>query len=114
VAETLADPERWAAFVAVRPGGGLAGFVEVSLQAHAAGCDTSPVGYVEGWYVDADVRRTGIGRQLVAAAEAWARARGCREMASDCEVDNRVSEAAHRSLGYEEVQRVVQFRKGLG
>src|SRR5215203_4899209 len=48
--------------------GALVGFVEVSLRPYARGCVTSPVGYLEGWYVDPAVRRRGIGRALVAAA----------------------------------------------
>jgi len=114
MAESLGDASRWAVFVAEKDAGGLAGFVEISLQEHAAGCDTSPVGYVEGWYVDADQRRAGVGSQLLAAAERWAVAHGCREMASDCDVSNGVSLAAHLALGYEEVQRVVQLRKWVG
>lgn len=54
----------------------------------------APVGYVEAWYVDPDVRRTGYGRALLAAAEAWALRRGCREMASDAQLGNAVSHAA--------------------
>ncbi|MHB0874465.1 MAG: aminoglycoside 6'-N-acetyltransferase [Anaerolineae bacterium] len=122
MAETMAEPGKWGVFVAVRADsechvghpGELAGFIEVSLQPYAAGCDTSPVGYIEGWYVDTDRRRGGLGRQLVAAAEAWAAEHGCREMASDCDIDNAGSLAAHEALGYEEVQRVVQLRKRLG
>jgi aminoglycoside 6'-N-acetyltransferase I len=101
------------AFVADRGGGRLAGFVEVGLRAFAEGCDTGPVGYIEGWWVDADARRGGVGAVLVAAAEAWARAQGCREMASDCLLENDVSLFAHRALGYEEVERVIQFRKAI-
>jgi aminoglycoside 6'-N-acetyltransferase I len=101
------------AFVAVRPQGSLGGFLEASLRRYAAGCDTSPVGYVEGWYVDADLRQRGIGAQLVEAAEAWARGRGCQEMASDCLLDNEVSLHAHLALGYEETDRLIHFRKAL-
>jgi aminoglycoside 6'-N-acetyltransferase I len=102
-----------AVFVIERADGRLAGFVEVGARPYADGCDTSPVGYIEAWYVDPDVRRRGHGQALLAAAEAWARDRGYREMASDALLDNTVSHAAHRRAGYEEVDRVVQFRKTI-
>jgi aminoglycoside 6'-N-acetyltransferase I len=100
-------------FFAERPGGGLCGFVEAALRSRADGCDSTPVGYLEGWYVDEDMRRCGVGRALVEAAEAWARARGCRQMASDALLWNEVSHQAHGALGYEENARVVQFKKDL-
>jgi aminoglycoside 6'-N-acetyltransferase I len=100
-------------FVAERADGTLAGFVEVATRPYADGCDTSPVGYIEAWYVDPDARRQQHGRALMAAAEAWALARGYREMASDALLENTVSHAAHKRLGYDEVGRVVQFRKVL-
>ena len=102
------------AFVAERPGGGLCGFVEVSIRPWAIGCEPRPVGYIEGWYVDEDVRREGVGRALVEAAEAWARSRGCRQMASDAELWNDVSHQAHGRLGYREVARLVLYKKELG
>ena len=101
-------------FVVERPGGALAGFVEAGTRSYADGCLTSPVGYIEAWYVDPDVRRAGHGRTLLAAAEEWARERGYREMASDALIDNEVSHRAHERAGYEVVDRVVQFRKVLG
>src|SRR4051794_24125164 len=92
--------------VAVRPdGSGLAGFAEVGTRPYADGCDTSPVAYLEGWYVDADVRRQGIGAALVRAAEAWAREHGYREFASDALLDNVESQQAHEALGFVEVER---------
>ncbi len=101
------------AYVAVRPDGRLAGFVEATIRPHADACDTSPVGYVEGWYVDADVRRRGVGRRLVRAAERWARARGCTEMGSDCLLENDGSLRAHLAIGYEERERLIHFRRWL-
>ena len=102
-----------AVFVAERARRRLGGFVEAGLRPFAEGCDTRPVGYVEGWFVDRDLRRSGVGRKLLAAAEAWARAQGCREMASDCLVRNEVSRRAHVALGYREGDRVIQFSKRL-
>lgn len=100
-------------FVAERPDGTLCGFVEVGTRKYAEGCETSPVGYVEGWWVDEDVRRTGLGRALLTAAEDWARGMGYTEMGSDALLDNTVSHASHRACGYEEVVRLVTFRKSL-
>jgi len=100
-------------FVAEREDGSIAGFVEVGARPYADGCDTSPVGYIEAWYVDPDVRRSGYGRALLEAAEDWARTRGYREMASDAQLNNEISHAAHHRAGYAEVDRIVQFRKVL-
>ena len=96
------------------PGGSLAGFVQAGLRSHADGCDPAhPVGYLEGWYVDPAWRRKGIGARLAAAAEAWARQQGCVEMASDTWWDNEVSQRAHAALGFEIVDRCINYRKRL-
>jgi aminoglycoside 6'-N-acetyltransferase I len=102
------------ALVAEKENGALIGFLEVGLRSHADGCDTSrPVGFVEGWFVLEEHRGKGVGRELMRAAEAWARARGCLEMASDALIDNSRSESAHKALGFEVVDRCVHFRKAL-
>jgi GNAT superfamily N-acetyltransferase/catechol 2,3-dioxygenase-like lactoylglutathione lyase family enzyme len=101
-------------FVLDRGEGRLAGYVEVGERSIADGCESSPVGYIEAWYVDPDVRRSGNGRALLEAAEDWARQRGRAEMASDALIDNEVSHVAHRQSGYEEVDRQVTYRKSLG
>jgi aminoglycoside 6'-N-acetyltransferase I len=100
-------------FVIERPNGLLAGFVEAGTRPYADGCDSSPVGYIEAWFVDPDMRRRGYGSALLSAAEEWARSRGYREMASDALLDNDISYRAHLQSGYQEVDRVVQFRKSL-
>jgi aminoglycoside 6'-N-acetyltransferase I len=94
--------------------GALTGFIEVGLRSHADGCDaTHPVGFVEGWFVHEELRGRGIGRDLVRAAEDWARSHGCREMASDAWIDHEGSQHAHQALGFEVVDRCVHFRKSL-
>lgn len=92
----------------------LVGFVEVGLRSHADGCDSAHVvGFIEGWYVLETWRRRGVGGQLVAAAEQWARAQGCTEMASDTWIDGAISQNAHEALGYQVVDRCVHYRKLL-
>jgi aminoglycoside 6'-N-acetyltransferase I len=93
--------------------GQVIGFAELAIRSHADGCVTDRIGYLEGWYVTSAWRRRGIGRALVAAGEAWARANGCREFASDAALDNRTGQAAHRSLGFTEVGRAVHYCKPL-
>ena len=109
----LADPEQYAVFVSADDEGRLRGFVEVSLRSHAEGCATRPVGYIEGWFVDESARGRGIGRALIAAAEEWARAHGCRELASDADIRNEAGQQAHRALGFEEVGRNVHYRRAI-
>ena len=113
MAMMLSDAKRFAVFVCQDPRGELVGFAEVSLRAWAEGCESSPVGYLEGWFVSKHARRQGSGGRLVAAAEDWARSHGCAEMASDTELEDRVSEAAHLRLGYRVAARVTAFRKRL-
>jgi aminoglycoside 6'-N-acetyltransferase I len=92
---------------------GLLGFAELSIRPYAEGCETDRVGFLEGWFVIPEARHRGIGRKLVAAAEAWARSVGCTEFASDAEADNEPSAAAHRALGFTEVGVIRCFRKNL-
>lgn len=89
------------------------GFVELSIRPFAEGCDTDSVAYLEGWYVVPEARCKGVGRALVQAAEQWARQEGCSEFASDAPLDNEISAAAHRALGFTEILQMRCFRKSL-
>ncbi len=111
--EAMLRGERQGAFFVAEGERGLVGFIEVGTRPYAEGCDTSPVAYIEAWYVDPDVRRAGIGRGLFAAAEQWGRDQGLREIASDALIENEISITAHKALGYEEVERIVCFRRDL-
>lgn len=113
IQEILADLDNLPVFVAVRPDSACGGFVEAAIRPYADGCDTRSVGYIEAWYVDPDLRRQGVGAALIAAVEAWARRRGCQEMASDCLLENQVSLRAHLALGYQEKERLIHFCKKL-
>lgn len=109
-AGTLEEPT---AVLVVEKGSKLIGVAELSIRPYAEGCLTSRVGYLEGWYVDVDSRGQGIGRTLLAAAEAWAREEGCAEFASDTTVDNEHSRKAHLACGFEDAGLIRCFRKTL-
>jgi aminoglycoside 6'-N-acetyltransferase I len=93
--------------------GEAVGFAELSTRPHANGCASSPVAYLEGIWVDSAIRGTGVGRELVAAAEVWARRRGYTEMASDALLDNHGSISAHKAWGFDNIMQIACFRKAV-
>ncbi|MDZ7283278.1 GNAT family N-acetyltransferase [Sphingomonas sanguinis] len=106
-------PEGDGNFVALVDGR-VIGFAEAAIRHdYVNGCDTSPVLFLEGLFVDPDHRRRGVAGALVAAVADWGRAQGCSEFASDAELDNGDSHAMHRALGFVETERVVYFRREL-
>ena len=110
--EILADGEQ-AVFVAAAADGSLVAFIEAGMRSHVEGCETSPVGYIEAWYVDEHVRGQKLGKEMVRTAENWAREKGMAEMASDTWLENQASIAAHIKMGYDEAERLVHFVKKL-
>lgn len=80
---------------------------------YVEGTETSPVGYLEGIYVDESCRGRGFARMLLCACEDWARDMGCTEFASDCELENTGSLAFHLKMGFGEANRVICFAKKL-
>jgi aminoglycoside 6'-N-acetyltransferase I len=114
MALSLAQPERFLQLVSYDARRQAIGFIEGSIRGdYVNGTESSPVGFVEGVYVVPEWRRKGIARLLFAAIGDWARARGCRELASDALLDNEVSQRAHLALGFRETERVVYFARPL-
>lgn len=89
------------------------GMIEARLRESAEGCFSTPVGYIEAWFVDERLRGSGVAGMLTDAAENWAREKGCSDMASDTWLENAASIRAHAKLGYAEVERLVHFVKSL-
>ena len=103
-----------AAVFLYRQDGRAAGFAQCQLRHdYVEGTETSPVGYLEGIYVQEPLRRQGIARKLLDACEDWARDQGCAEFASDCELTNLESQRFHRAVGFEEANRIVAYVRKL-
>ena len=80
---------------------------------YVEGCETSPVGYLEGVGVREAYRHRAIARALVSECEQWAREKGCTEFASDCELKNTASLDFHLGVGFREENRIICFKKSL-
>jgi aminoglycoside 6'-N-acetyltransferase I len=107
----MLDSEHSWAFVIQAADGAPAGFAELALRPYANGCDSRPVPFLEGIWIEPSFRRHGLGAQLVQHIAQFIKARGYRELASDALIDNQASLDAHRAWGFSEMERVVCFRK---
>jgi aminoglycoside 6'-N-acetyltransferase I len=114
MAAIAAEPQRYAAFVAYTSERQPAAFAEAALRRdYVNGAQSSPVVFLEGLYVVPALRRRGLARALVEEVCRWGRSLGCAEVASDALLENSVSHAVHRALGFAETERVVFYRKPL-
>lgn len=90
------------------------GFAQCQLRYdYVEGTDTSPVGYLEGIFLEQEFRHRGHAKKLLAQCEEWTKNKGCTEFASDCESDNDESLKFHINMGFTEVNRIICFKKQL-
>ena len=113
-ASTLDRPDETVAYLARDECGSVVAFAEATLRRdYVNGCSTSPVGFLEGLYVQAPYRGRGLARLLCRTLERWATDLGCAEFASDVLLHNEAGQTAHEALGFEETERVVYYVKRL-
>ena len=90
------------------------GFAQCQLRHdYVEGTETSPVGYLEGVFVEEEYRNQGYAAKLLVACQQWAKDKGCSEFASDCELENTQSLAFHLRCGFQEANRIICFTKKL-
>lgn len=90
------------------------GFANVSLRFdYVEGTESSPVGYLEGIFVEENYRKQNSAKNLVKSCEDWAKKIGCTEFASDCLLDNTKSLKFHLAVGFIEANRIICFKKDL-
>ena len=111
--EEFVQSESDAVFICVDDGVAV-GFAHCSLRRdYVEGTNSSPVGYLEGIFVEPAHRRRGIAGELLRECERWAAEKGCREFASDCELANSASLSFHLKRGFREANRIICFTKEL-
>lgn len=90
------------------------GFAQCGLRRdYVEGTCSSPVGYLEGIFVNEEYRKRGIAKELLKTCEKWAKEQGCEEFASDCELINNDSLKFHLNAGFKEANRIICFTKKL-
>lgn len=90
------------------------GFAQCQLRRdYVEGTESSPVGYLEGIFVAEEERKHGYAAELLVECEKWAKEKGYTEFISDCELVNEDSLKFHMTLGFEEANRIICFRKDI-
>ena len=85
-------------------------FLSLSVRHdYVEGTQSSPVGYIEGIYVENEFRKQGIARELIEFAKQWSKRKGCTELASACEIENINSRKFHSAAGFTEAGVIVHF-----
>ncbi|HET9952012.1 MAG TPA: GNAT family N-acetyltransferase [Candidatus Eisenbacteria bacterium] len=96
--------------VAEAAGGDVIGWIIVSEM---CSLELDPHAEVKGLVVASEARSRGVGVRLMEAGEAWASARGLREMVLRSNVIRDRAHAFYKRIGYEEQKRQVKLRKRL-
>lgn len=97
-------------YVAERAGGEIVGWI---IVCEICSMELDPHAEVKGLVVAEVARSGGVGALLMEAGEAWARARGLREIVIRSNVIRERAHAFYRRIGYEEQKRQVKLRRRL-
>ncbi len=90
------------------------GFAQCQLRHdYVEGTETTPVGYLEGIFIMENYRKRGYAKALLNECERWAKEKGCKEFASDCEIHNDNSFQFHKAMNFTEANRIICFTKKL-
>ncbi|MBL0884152.1 MAG: GNAT family N-acetyltransferase [Chitinophagaceae bacterium] len=90
------------------------GFIHISIRYdYVEGTEADNTAYLEGIYVSPNYRKKQIATALLASGEAWAKAKGLNQLASDTEIENQISQLFHQQAGFTEVSRLVCFVKTI-
>lgn len=110
--EEILHLENSLAWIVFKDGEAVA-FAEASIRPFANGCESRPVPFLEGIWIDPSHRKQGIGKGLIDFIAHYFAQKGFFELGSDTEIANVDSLLAHKQWGFEETERVVYFRRKI-
>ena len=93
--------------------GEVIGLAEISIRNIVDGCLTSPVPYLEGLFIMPGHRALGLGTVVMQMLMDWAVGQGYQEFATDAELENNRAQKFYEKLAFEEVDRVVVYRRWI-
>ena len=97
-------------YIAAQPDGTVVGWIDIGITHHL---QADPYAEIGGFVVSGDARSLGIGKKLLARAEAWARGRGVRRIVVRSQI---ARERAHRFYlreGYQQTKTSAVFAKEI-
>lgn len=108
--ENIYTSKSWYCWFIERDDGAIIGLVELSLRNIVDGCLGSPVPYLEGLYLIPTEQGKGQGAAIVEKIIGWCRKRGYSELATDTELTNIRAQKFYEKSGFEQVDKVVEYR----
>lgn len=108
--DSIFESEQWHCWFIEREDGERIGLVELSLRNIVDGCLSSPVPYLEGLYLTATERGKGRGTTIIEMIKDWCQEHGHSELATDAELTNTRAQSFYEQLGFEQVDRIVEYR----
>ncbi|RJQ70305.1 MAG: GNAT family N-acetyltransferase [Desulfobacteraceae bacterium] len=111
--ENIFVSELWHCWFIEREDNIRIGLVELSLRNIVDGCLGSPIPYLEGLYLDEEERSKGRGSEVIEMIKRWCQSNGYSELATDVELTNIRAQKFYEKLGFEQVDRVVEYRLEL-
>lgn len=111
--EQIYESDIWFCWLLADESDSVIGLAELSARNIVDGCLSSPVAYLEGLYLKPAYRGRGLGREAVKHILDWCREKGFSELATDAELANTQAQSFYKALGFEETDRVVEFRIGI-
>jgi aminoglycoside 6'-N-acetyltransferase I len=91
-----------------------AGFIHIAIRNdYVEGADSGKTAYLEGIFVNPEYRSKGIASLLFLHGEQWAKSNGLKQLASDTEIINEISQWFHKKIGFDEVNRIVCYLKNI-
>lgn len=93
----------------------VVGFVNLSVRNdYVEGATTKAVGYVEGIYVCELNRRNQVAYKLINEGISFFKSLGIKELGSDTEIENEMSQIFHKAIGFHEVSTIKHYIMRIG